>query len=330
MFADAGYNLGGAGVAPPSDFDSGARAGLTGMLSNGPHLKLRRGHMMIAKQPFGRTGHLSTRALFGAAALSDVSQADADRTLEVLLAYGVNHIDTAASYGEAELRIGPWMDQHRQQFFLATKTGERTYQKARDEVHRSLERLRVGQVDLLQLHNLVDPHEWQVAMGPGGALEAAVEAREQGLVRFIGVTGHGVTVAAMHRRALERFDFDSVLLPYSIVLMQNPQYAADFEALIALCQDRNVAVQTIKTITRRPWGDQRHTRATWYEPLEDQADIDLAVHWVLSRPGLFLNTAGDIDLLPKVLDAASRFAAHPSAEAAEALVERRAMAPLFT
>jgi aryl-alcohol dehydrogenase-like predicted oxidoreductase len=284
---------------------------------------------MIAKQPFGRTGHMSTRAIFGAAALSRVSQLEADRTLEVLLQYGINHIDTAASYGDSELRVGPWMDHHRRQFFLATKTGQRTYEQARDEFHRSLERLRVDQVDLLQLHYLVAPDEWEVAMGPGGALEAAVEARQQGLVRFIGVTGHDTAVAAMHKRALERFDFDSVLLPYSYVMMQNPQYAADYEALMQLCQQRNVAVQTIKSICRRPWGDRPHTRATWYEPLEDQADIDTAVHWVLSRPGMFLNTLGDIHVLPKVLDAASRFEAAPSEQVMQEQVAQLAMLPLF-
>jgi aryl-alcohol dehydrogenase-like predicted oxidoreductase len=284
---------------------------------------------MIATRPFGRTGHDSTCTIFGAAALSRVSQDEADRTLELLLQYGVNHIDTAASYGDSELRIGPWMSAHRQHFFLATKTGERTAQKARDQIHRSLERLRVDRVDLIQLHNLVDPQEWETALGPGGALEAAVEARDQGLVRFIGVTGHGVTVAAQHRRSLERFDFDSVLLPYSYVLMQNPQYAADFEALMAVCQARNVAVQTIKAIVRAPWGDRAHTRATWYEPLEDQADIDRAVHWVIGRPGVFLNTAGDIHVLPKVLDAASRFEARPTDDEMRAAAEQQEMAPLF-
>ncbi len=284
---------------------------------------------MIEKQPFGRTGHMSTRAIFGAAALSRVTQEEADRTLELLLEYGINHIDTAASYGDSELRIGSWMPQHRQRFFLATKTGERTYQKARDQFHHSLERLRVEQVDLLQLHNLVDPQEWEVAMGPGGALEAAVEARDQGLVRFLGVTGHGLTVAAMHERSLERFDFDSVLLPYSYILMQNPPYAADFEALMTLGQARKVAAQTIKSITRRPWGDQPRTRATWYEPLEDQADIDRAVHWVLNRPGIFLNTVGDIHMLPKVLEAAGRFQVVPSEETMKEEVVKLEMAPLF-
>jgi aryl-alcohol dehydrogenase-like predicted oxidoreductase len=284
---------------------------------------------MIATQPFGRTGHLSTRAIFGAAALSSVTQDEADRTLQVLLQHGVNHIDTAASYGDAELRIGPWMDRHRRDFFLATKTGRRTYQEARDEIHRSLERLRVDHVDLIQLHNLVDPIEWDKALSPGGALDAAVEAREQGLVRFIGVTGHGTQIAATHKRSLERFDFDSVLLPYSYIVMQNRGYTEVFEALMALCRERNVAVQTIKSIARRPWLGRQATRTTWYEPMEDQAEIDRAVHWVLSRPGIFLNTVGDIHVLPKVLDAANRFEAAPSDAEMRRQVEQLDMVPLF-
>lgn len=284
---------------------------------------------MIATQPFGRTGHTSTRTIFGAASLGDVTQDDADRTLEVLLRYGVNHIDVAASYGDAELRIGPWMREHRGRFFLATKTGDRSYQAARDSIHRSLDRLRVDHVDLIQLHNLVDPIEWDQAMGPGGALEAAVEAREQGLVRAIGVTGHGTPIAAMHRRALERFDFDSVLLPYSYFVVQERKYADDFESLLALATERNVAVQTIKSIALRPWGERTHTRTTWYEPMEDQGDIDRAVSWVLHRPGIFLNTVGDIHLLPKVLDAADRFDPDSSREDAERALSRLEMSPIF-
>jgi aryl-alcohol dehydrogenase-like predicted oxidoreductase len=284
---------------------------------------------MIATEPFGRTGHQSTRAIFGAAALSDVTQEEADRTVELLLHFGVNHIDTAASYGDSELRLGPWMARHRTDFFLATKTGERIYQAAYDQIRRSLERLRVDAVDLIQLHNLVDPDEWETALGPGGALEAAVRAREEGLARFIGVTGHGTSVAAMHARSLERFDFDSVLLPYNYPMMQNPGYAADFEALLAICQQRGVAVQTIKAITRAPWGDQPQTAATWYAPLRDPAAIDRAVHWVLGRPGIFLNTVGDIALLPQVLDAAARFRERPSDEAMQVIAEQQAMEPLF-
>ncbi len=277
---------------------------------------------MIPTQPFGRTGHQSTRIIFGAAALGKVSQAEADRTMELILRHGINHIDTAASYGEAEVRLGPRLVEHRDSFFLATKTGERTASAAYDEIRRSLERLRVERIDLLQLHNLVEPDEWETAMGSGGALEAAVRAREEGLVRFLGVTGHGVTIAAMHTRSLERFPFDSVLLPYNYPMMENIPYVADFEALVARCQEQNVAVQTIKAITRAPWGDRPATAATWYEPLRDQAAIDLSVHWVLGRPGVFLNTVGDIEILPLVLDAAERFRARPADEEMRQLSRR--------
>lgn len=242
---------------------------------------------MIAKQAFGRSGHLSSRILLGAAAFSDVTQTEADAALELALSFGINHVDVAASYGEAELRIGSWISRYGKHFFLATKTGERTANKAREEIHRSLERLKVAQVDLLQLHNLVDPHEWETALGAGGVLEAAIEAREQGLIRFIGITGHGVTAAAMHRRALERFDFDSVLLPFSYVMAQNEQYYSDFLSLTEICQSRNVAMQTIKSIVHTPWGEYEPNRATWYRPLEKQADIDRAVHGFWGMRGCF-------------------------------------------
>ncbi|HEY7465151.1 MAG TPA: aldo/keto reductase [Dehalococcoidia bacterium] len=284
---------------------------------------------MIESIPFGNTGHQSTRTIFGAAAFMRCSQDVADQTLPFLLEHGINHIDVAASYGDAELRLGPWMEKHRGRFFLATKTGERTYEAAREQIRRSLERLRVDHVDLIQLHNLTDPAEWQTAMSSGGALEAVIEAKEQGLARFIGVTGHGVIAPEMHRRSLERHAFDSVLLPYNYVMMQNPDYARDFEALIALCSERHVAVQTIKGITLGPWGEKEHTTTTWYEPLREQADIDLAVGYVLGRPGVFLNTASDVTLLPKVLDAAVRFSGRPSDAAMRALAERQSMTPLF-
>jgi aryl-alcohol dehydrogenase-like predicted oxidoreductase len=286
----------------------------------------------IEKRPFGRTGHLSTRALFGAAAFSSVTQADADRTLDVLLQYGVNHIDTAASYGDSELRIAPWMARHRSDFFLATKTGKRTYAEAREELHRSLERLRTDHVDLIQLHALIDADEWKTAMGAGGALEALIEAREQGLTRYIGITGHELSIVRSHRAALEQFDFDSVLLPYSYMMMQDADYAREFDLLLATCRERNIAVQTIKAITRRAWGEgASRYAATWYEPLTEQAHIDTAVHWILRNDQVFLNTVGDVALLPKVLDAASRFdpANAPTDEAMRALVEELQMSPLF-
>src|SRR6202171_4198309 len=285
--------------------------------------------MAIPVLDFGRSGHKSTRPLFGAGALSRVSQEVADRTLEVLLRHGVNHIDTAASYGDAELRIRPWLKREPGQFFLATKTDARTASEARDQLHKSLDRLGVDHVDLWQLHNLADPIEWDIALSPGGVIEAAIEARSQGLVRFIGVTGHGAQIAANHRRSLERFDFDSVLLPYNFVTMRLPYYAENFEALLTACGERKVAVQTIKSIALRPWLGRRRTRTTWYEPLESQADIDLAVWWVLGRPGVFLNTVGDVDVLPHVLDAAERFEKRPSDDAMSSMLERSKSAPLF-
>ncbi|HYS18657.1 MAG TPA: aldo/keto reductase [Candidatus Binatia bacterium] len=284
---------------------------------------------MIERRPFGRTGHLSSATLFGGAALARASQADADRTLDLLLRYGVNHIDTAARYGDSELRIGPWMARHRNDFFLATKTGSRTAVEAREDIHRSLERLRVDRVDLIQLHSLGHPDDWDQALGSGGALEAAIEARQQGLTRFIGVTGHGWTIAAMHRRSLARFDFDSVLLPYNFFMAENERYRRSFEEVLALCRERNVAVQIIKSIARGPWATTDRTHTTWYQPLEDQTDIDRAVHWVLGLPGVFLNTVGDLALLPKVLDAASRFERRPSDEAMAGMLDSKRMTSLF-
>jgi aryl-alcohol dehydrogenase-like predicted oxidoreductase len=285
---------------------------------------------MLQTLPFGRTGHASTRLLFGAAALAMASQDEADRALELLLEWGVNHIDTAASYGDAELRIGPWMREHRTRFFLATKTGERTYTGARDEIQRSVERLRTDHVDLLQLHNLVKPDEWEIALGPDGALRAAVEARDAGLVRFIGVTGHGTRVAGMHLRSLGRFPFDSVLLPYSWIAMQDPDYAREFESLLALCRVREVAVQTIKSIARRRWTDGvTPTHTTWYEPLEEQRDIDRAVHFALAKPGVFVNTASDLGLLARMLEAARRYEGAPGEAEMRGLGSRAQLAPLF-
>jgi aryl-alcohol dehydrogenase-like predicted oxidoreductase len=284
---------------------------------------------MVGQDAFGRTGHKSSRTIFGGASLSHVTQDAADRTLEVLLRHGVNHIDVAASYGDAELRVAPWLKREPHRFFIATKTGEREARAARDELHRSLDRLGVDHVDLWQLHNLADPIEWDTALSPGGAIEAAVEAREQGLVKWIGVTGHGAQIAANHRRSLARFAFDSVLLPYNFVTMQLPYYAENFEALARTCAEHNVAVQTIKSIAARPWLGRERSRTTWYQPLESQTDIDLAVWWVLGRPGVFLNTAGDIDLLPRVLDAAERFENRPPDAEMTALLARSNTEPLF-
>lgn len=284
---------------------------------------------MIPRAPFGATGHDSSRAIFGAAALGDVSKSDADRALDLLLEHGVNHIDVAASYGDAELRIATWLRQHPGTFFVATKTGERTYRGAREEIRRSLDRLGVDHIDSIQLHNLVDVIEWDTALSPGGALEAAVEAREEGLVRFIGVTGHGLSVPEMHRRSLERFPFDSVLLPYNYVQMQDPRYASTFETLAAVCTERDVALQTIKSLAWRRWEGRSKSASTWYEPLRDQADIDRAAHWVLGRPEAFLLTSGDVTILPMLLDAVERFERRPEDDEMERLAASREMSQLF-
>jgi aryl-alcohol dehydrogenase-like predicted oxidoreductase len=285
---------------------------------------------VIPQAEFGRTGHASSRAIFGAAALGAMRQERADELLEVLLAHGVNHIDVAASYGDAELRVGPWMDRHRDAFFLATKTGERRGDAARAELERSLERLRVDSVDLIQLHNLVEPEEWEVAHGPGGAVEALVRARDEGLVRFIGVTGHGTRIARMHLRSLERFPFDSVLLPYSYVAMQDPAYRAEVEQLLAVCAGQRVAVQTIKSVARRRWPDgYGGRRFSWYEPLADDGAVARAVRWVLANPQVFLNTSSDARLLPATLGAAADAAGAPSDDEMRADIAAHGVEPLF-
>ena len=286
--------------------------------------------MTIEKRPFGRTGHDSSAVLFGAASLSRVDQATADRVLDLLFAHGINHIDVAASYGDAELRVGPWMDRYRDEFFLATKTGKRDYASAYDEIRRSLDRLHTDHVDLIQLHALYHPDEWDQAMAPGGALEAVIQAREEGLARFIGVTGHSWTVASMHKRSLERFDFDSVLMPWNWYAAHHETYGRDFEETVKICVERNVAVQTIKSIARGPWAaGTKHNRNTWYEPLENEQDIHAAVHWVLARPGIFLNSVGDVNLLPSVLRAAEDLASPPGDDFMAGLSERVGLSSIF-
>lgn len=284
---------------------------------------------MIERIPFGRTGHESSRVIFGAAALFSGSQERAARLVEMLLELGVNHIDTAARYGDSELLLAPSLRKVRDRFFLATKTGERTYKGAREGIDKSLERLGVDFVDLIQFHNLVDREGWEIALGPGGALEAAVEAREQGKVRFIGVTGHGTSVARRHIESLEQFPFDSVLLPYNFPMMSQPDYAADFAELLSLCEARGVAVQTIKSVARRRWQSAPERRYSWYEPLTDPSAVRSAVHWVLQRPGIFLNTSSDSRLLRLTLEAAGESIEEQSSPTMAALVGGFDMEALF-
>jgi aryl-alcohol dehydrogenase-like predicted oxidoreductase len=287
---------------------------------------------MIPTQLFGHTGHASTRIIFGSYALSQATQSEADQVLDILLKYGVNHIDTAPLYGNAEKCIGGWMKQHRGDFFLATKSRKRSYKEAWEGLQKSLERLKVDYIDLWQMHGLTNAEGWEKAMGPGGTLEAFIEARDKGLVRFLGVTGHGAKAAAMHKQSLERFDFDSVLLPYNYCLMQNPHYVAEFGELARLCRERDVALQTIKSIARRPWkkGSPKTYNTYFYEPLETQEAIDKAVHWAMGYPDSFVITAGDMQLLPKVLEAANRFEVRPSEAEMRAMVDELDMQPIFS
>jgi aryl-alcohol dehydrogenase-like predicted oxidoreductase len=294
-----------------------------------PGFQPRQEDEMIETLPFGKTGHKSTRLLFGAAAFFTASQEEADRTMETIIENRINHIDTAASYGDAEIRLGPWIENHRRDFFLATKTGQRKYQDAWDEIQRSLERLRTSQVDLIQLHAVIEEEEWEAALGPGGALEAALEAQRQGMVRFIGITSHTLSAPSIHLKSLERFDFDSVMLPWNYMLSQNAEYASQMKALVQICNEKKTAVQLIKTLQRRPWEERPRTHATWYEPVAEQHALDQALHWAMGHPGVFINTPGDMELLPRVLESAHRFEYSPSEEEMQTLMQENALLSLW-
>ena len=289
---------------------------------------------MIERMEFGRTGHASSRVIFGAAGVARVDQDTADSLLPMLLHFGVNHIDTAAMYGDAELRIAPWLRDHPGRFFLATKTHGRTGADARESLERSLTRMGVDHVDLIQLHNLVEDDEWETAHAPGGAVEALVRARDEGLTRFIGVTGHGLRIAGMHLRSLERFDYDSVLLPYNFSLLrEHDDYRRDVEQLLALCESRGVAVQTIKSIARRRWLGPRakgEKRQSWYEPLTDPAAIARAVRFVLADARLFIDSSSAIGVLRHVLEAADEpRGPEPSEQELAGDLDALNMTPLF-
>ena len=284
----------------------------------------------IPRASFGRTGHMSSRALLGAAALHSRDADAASRMMDVFVERGLNHIDTAASYGRAERLLGPWLRHNRREVFLATKTEERTYEGAKAELQKSLELMQVDDIDLWQMHILVDEEEWQTAMGPGGALEAFIEAREKGLVKWLGVTGHGLNVTDMHLRSLERYDFDSVLLPWNWTMSRNPENAAGFRKLRQVARERNLALQLIKTACHRPWReDEKHTRSTWYKTLEDQGDIDDAIHFAMGVEEAFINTAGDVELLPRILEAVASYEGPPPDDRIAARAEAGVWEPLF-
>jgi predicted aldo/keto reductase-like oxidoreductase len=280
---------------------------------------------MIERKAFGNTFHNSSRVVFGGASLSDGDRSKADRALELLRSYGVNHVDSSVSYGEADKLIGGWMDEYRNEFFLAGKIDARSYEEARRELDTSLENLRTDHFDLLQMHELVRDEDVDRFLDGDGAAGVLLEAQKKGMATHIGVTGHGYEAPRLLKRCVEKLPLDSVLLPYNYTLSVNGEYQRGFRELRELCRAKGIAVQTIKSIARSPWDGEPKTRSTWYRPLEEQEDVDRAVHWLLGHEELFLCSAGDVDLLPKVLDAAERYTAPPSTEQMEEMRKRLEM-----
>jgi aryl-alcohol dehydrogenase-like predicted oxidoreductase len=276
----------------------------------------------VETRRLGRIGHMSSVLLYGGAALSEVSEEDADRSIRQALDAGINHFDTAAGYGESELHLGRWMSRIRDRIFLATKTGDRAAGDAYDSIRRSLERLRVDSVDLVQLHAIGDLEDLGAATGSRGAVEGAVRARDEGLVGAIGITGHGMRAPAVHLEALRRFPFDTVLTPFNYRLAREPAYLRDFDALAAQTQERDVGLMVIKVAARNLWRPEKeHRYTTWYEPLDVQEHIDATVTFALARPEIAgICTAGDVHLLPLFVEAERRRDAIsvPQAEAAMA------------
>jgi aryl-alcohol dehydrogenase-like predicted oxidoreductase len=279
---------------------------------------------------FGRTGHNSTVAIFGAAAFWEISQEDADKVMEQVIEAGVNHIDIAPSYGQAEERVGPWMKRERSRFFLGCKTMERTKEGAWSELRQSLERLQTESFDLYQCHAITTMEELDSVTRKGGALETFVEARREGLIKFIGITGHGVNAPQIYLEALRRFDFDSVLFPLNFVQMANPEFRKHAEELIAACKAKDVGTMVIKTITKGPWGEKQKTAATWYEPFDQYAEIQRAVNFALSYEVTGLCTAGDTRILPLVLKACDNFTRLDESGIEEMIEFGRQYEPLFS
>ena len=278
---------------------------------------------------FGRTGHMSTIAIFGAAAFWEISQEDADKVMEQVIEAGINHIDVAPGYRQAEMRIGPWMPRERGRFFLGCKTMERTKEGAWNEMQESLKRLQTETFNLYQCHAITTMEELDAVTMKGGALEAFVKAREEGLTKFLGITGHGVNAPQIYLEALRRFDFDTVLFPLNFVQMANPEYRRYAEELIATCRAKDVGTMVIKTITKAPWGDRPHTATTWYEPFDKMDEIQKGVNFALSYDVTGLCTAADTRILPMVLDACENFSRLTQDEKEEMIKSGEQYEPLF-
>lgn len=278
---------------------------------------------------FGRTGHMSSVAIFGAFALSNLEQEAADRVMEQVISAGVNHIDVAPSYGQAEERLGPWLARERERFFLGCKTMERGEKGAAAELRSSLERLDVEQFDLYQIHAVTNMEELDTATRSGGALDAMLRAREEGLIRYIGITGHGYESPAVFLEALERFDFDSVLFPVSFVLFTQDEYREKALELLEQCRQRDVGVMAIKAIAKGPYGDAEPTHNTWYRPFTDAQRIRDGVNFALSHDVTGLCTPGDADILPTVLRACQDFSRLDKQQKKDLMASGQAYEPLF-
>jgi predicted aldo/keto reductase-like oxidoreductase len=279
---------------------------------------------------FGRTGHASTVAIFGAAAFWEIDQPKADQTMELVIQHGINHIDVAPSYGQAEERVGPWLKRERERFFVGCKTMERTKAGAAAELGRSLKKLQTDHFDLYQMHAITTMAELDEVTAPGGALEAIREARQAGLIRFIGITGHGVDSPAIFLEALNRFDFDSILFPLNFVQYANPVYRKNAEELLRQCRAKDVGTMIIKSITKGPWGEQTKTHNTWYQPFEGPQQIQSAVDFVLSQDVTGICTAGDTTVLPMVLDACEHFKPLDAKAQEDLIASANRYEPLFS
>lgn len=284
----------------------------------------------MEKRILGRIGHQSTVVIFGGAALWSVPQEEANAAYDLALQSGINHIDIAPSYGLAEKLTGPWLENHREKFFLGCKTTERTREGAWKELQRSLELLHTDRVELHQFHAVNTFEELDAAMGPGGAVEAFQDARDQGLTTYLGITGHGLLAPAIQAAALERFDLDSVMFPINPVLYANADYRRDAERLLEMCRERNVGVMIIKSVAKGPWGDKEKTHSTWYEPYDRQAKINDGVRFALSQPGVTgIPAAGDTRLLPMVIQAAENFTPMSQDEQEGLIEQAQQLEPLF-
>jgi predicted aldo/keto reductase-like oxidoreductase len=284
----------------------------------------------MQKRRFGRTGHMSTVVIFGAFAVGQISQREADAAMELLLEHGVNHIDVAPSYHDAEMRLGPCLEKHRDSFFLGCKTQLRGREEAHEELHRSLERLRIDRFDLYQLHAVTTMEELDQCFAPGGSLEAILEARDEGLTTYVGITSHGLQAPAVQREALRRFDFDSLLFPLNFKMWADEAYRRDLTALLQMASERDVGTMVIKSLARGPWGNKKERYHTWYEPFDQAAEVEKALRFVLSQPVTGLISSGDARLLPLILDAAQRFEPMDDAEQAELLGTAGHYEPIFT